>query len=111
MLSRSFNGEVTILTPYKSQLVTLTKMGVDAQIVDSIQGCEFLNGIFSVGRTEGIGFLNDRRLNVALSRCSGITIIISHRSVVNKSKTLTRIMNTTKVNNSLCSLNTNFVDC
>ena len=96
---------ITVMTPYKSQLELLRKLKIDGQIIDSIQGCEFENGILTLGRTNGIGFLNQQRLNVGLSRCSQNTIIIGHKSVIEKSKELSRILSTTDINDTLITVN------
>ena len=97
-----YNHNFNILTPYKTQLELLNSIGVDSQIVETSQGCEYDHVILSIGRTDGIGFLNRNRLNVAMSRCSKTLIVISHDNVIKKNPILKNIQKVAE--NNLCSL-------
>ena len=83
----------TILCPYRNQIEEIRKIDPNQQIfsVDQAQGSEFENVVLSVGRSNGRGFLNKKRLNVALTRAKNKLFILTHAKVTDNVQELQMI--------------------
>ena len=83
------------MTPYKSQFARLKAILPDKDItlktLDTIQGDEYDNVIISLGRHKRAGFLNKKRINVALTRARYLTIVIGHNRAITDCHPLNRI--------------------
>eukprot|EP00124_Ichthyophonus_hoferi_P000081 Ihof_evm1s3 gene=Ihof_evmTU1s3 len=98
----AFGGRVGIVTPYKSQMTTITRTfqrvfgetilkSVEIATVDSFQGREKDIVIFSCVRahpSKGIGFLSDvRRMNVGLTRAKYSLFILGNTTALQQNDT------------------------
>ena len=55
---------------------------VTLKTLDTIQGDECDHTIISLGRHKRAGFLNQKRINVALTRAKHLTIVIGHKRAI-----------------------------
>ena len=94
---RNFDARKTILivTPYKSQFARLQAVlpteNIILKTLDTIQGDECDHTIFSLGRHKRAGFLNRKRINVALTRAKFLTIVLGHKQAIDDCNPLFKI--------------------
>ena len=98
---KKIKGEdILWITPYKAQLDHLMKTNhantIKIKTIDTVQGDEAGNVIISMGRHKGQGFINDQRMNVALSRAREWTFIVGHEDVIEKCQALKNVIKTVK---------------
>ena len=64
--------------------------------IDTVQGDEAESVIISMGRHKGQGFINRQRMNVALSRARGWTLIVGNKEVIEGCQALTDVIKAIK---------------
>ena len=86
---------ILVVTPYKSQIARLKAIlpekNITLKTLDTIQGDEYDNVIISLGRHKRAGFLNKKRINVALTRARYLTIVIGHSKAITDCQPLNQI--------------------
>ena len=72
--------QTLVVTPYKDHLNHILSEcpGVQVETVDSAQGREAENVIFSMGRSARRGFVSKNRVNVATSRHTKHLVVVAH---------------------------------
>lgn len=105
-LTKLKRSDILWITPYKAQLDHLTRNikndNVKIKTIDTVQGDEAENVIKSMGRHKGQGFINEQRMNVALSRAREWTFVVGHLNVIENCQAMTKVLQMIK------SFNQNF---
>ena len=85
-----------ILTPYKGQIekVLSKDPSVNIKTVDTAQGDEYDQVVFSFGRHSGRGFISDQRINVGLSRARQSVHVIINEKILKSFPKLNQIIKT-----------------
>ena len=73
-----------VVTPYKSQIAEIEAIDDEVRVetVDTVQGREEKNVIFSMGRPERRGFVKKNRINVATSRQTDNLVVLLHSKIL-----------------------------
>lgn len=100
ILRENKGEDLLVITPYKAQLDILSEMTRDNKLriktIDTVQGDEAESVIISMGRHKGQGFINRQRMNVALSRARGWTLIVGNKEVIEGCQALTDVLKAIK---------------